>query len=317
MRSMLDLDEPDHTRLRSLVQKVFTPTMVERMRERIETICDQLLVHLEKKHSMDLVQAYALQVPLTVIVELLGIPARDRERFHRWSKAIVKTPTRINMICALPSLRAFTRYLRQLFRELRNRPQNDLLTALVQVEETGDRLNEDELLPMAFLLLVAGHETTVNLIASGTLALLQHPDQLELLRTNPSLTKTEIEELLRYTSPLETATERYAREDVTIAGVTIPRGSLVLAAVASANRDARQFENPDRLDITRGNNRHLAFGHGPHFCLGAPLARLEDQIAIPALIRRLPRLRLAIPAERLRWRATPILRGLEALPVLF
>jgi len=252
-----------------------------------------------------------------VIVELLGIPGRSRERFHRWSKAIVKTPTRMNMIRALPSLRAFTRYLRQFVRELRDKPQDGLLAVLVQVEEAGDRLTEDELLPMAFLLLVAGHETTVNLIASGTLALLQHPDQLELLRTNPSLTKTEIEELLRYTSPLETATERYAREDVTIAGVTIPRGSLVLAAVASANRDARQFENPDRLDITRGNNRHLAFGHGPHFCLGAPLARLEDQIAIPALIRRLPRLRLAIPAERLRWRATPILRGLEALPVLF
>jgi cytochrome P450 PksS len=316
-RNMLDLDEPDHTRLRTLVQKAFTPTMVERLRERIQTICDQLLDPLEEKHSVDLVQAYALQVPLTVIVELLGIPGRDRERFHRWSKAIVKTPTRVNMIRALPSLMAFTRYLRQLFRELRNKPQDGLLSALVQVEEAGDRMTEDELLAMAFLLLVAGHETTVNLIASGTLALLQHPDQLERLRENPSLTRTATEELLRYTNPLETATERYAREDVTIAGVTIPRGSLVLAAVASANRDATQFEDPERLDITRANNRHLAFGHGPHFCLGAPLARLEGQIAIPALIRRLPKLRLAVPAERLRWRATPILRGLEALPVVF
>jgi cytochrome P450 len=143
MRSMLDLDEPDHTRLRSLVQKVFTPTMVERMRERIETICDQLLVHLEKKHSMDLVQAYELQVPLTVIVELLGIPGRSRERFHRWSKAIVKTPTRMNMIRALPSLRAFTRYLRQFVRELRDKPQDGLLAVLVQVEEAGDRLTEE------------------------------------------------------------------------------------------------------------------------------------------------------------------------------
>jgi cytochrome P450 len=266
---------------------------------------------------MDLVQAYALQVPLTVIIELLGIPGRDRERFHRWSKAIVKTPTTFNMVRAMPSLMAFLRYLRRLFRELRSKPQDGLLTALVQVEEAGDRLNEDELLAMAFLLLIAGHETTVNLIASGTLVLLQHPDQLDLLRSNPSLARTAIEELLRYANPLETATERYAREDVTIAGVTIPRGSLVLAAVASANRDATQFENPDRLDITRANNRHLAFGHGPHFCLGAPLARLEGQIAIPMLIRRLPKLRLAVPAARLRWRATPILRGLEALPVLF
>jgi len=316
-RNMLDLDDPDHARLRALVQRAFTSAMVERLQERIQAICDQLLNQLRGKHSMDLVQAYALQVPLTVIVELLGIPGQDQERFHRWSKAIVKTPTRINMIRALPSLMTFMHYLRRLFRELRNNPQEGLLSALVQAEEAGSRLSEDEFLAMAFLLLVAGHETTVNLIASGTLALLQNPDQLELLRNTPSLAKTAIEELLRYSNPLETATERYAREAVAVAGVTIPRGALVLAALASANRDATVFENPDRLDITRSNNRHLAFGHGPHFCLGAPLARLEGQIAIPTLIRHLPQLRLAVPAERLRWRATPTLRGLEALPVVF
>jgi len=210
---------------------------------------------------------------------------------------------------------AFMHYLRRLFRQLRSTPQDGLLSALVQVEEAGDRLSEDELLAMAFLLLIAGHETTVNLISSGTLALLQYPGQLELLRGNSSLIKPAIEELLRYTNPLETATPRYALEDITIAGLTIPRGALVLAVIASANRDERQFDRSGLLDITRENNRHLAFGQGTHFCLGAPLARLEGQIAINTLLRRLPCLKLAVPVESLRWRATPVLRGLEALPV--
>jgi cytochrome P450 PksS len=314
-RNMLDLDEPDHARLRTLVHKAFTPSMVERLQERIQRVADHLIDAVEPRGSMDLVRAYALPLPLTVIVELLGIPSQDRDRFHHWSKHLVKTPTRLNMVLALPSFMAFMRYLRRLFRQLRTAPQEGLLTALVQVEEAGDRLSEDELLAMAFLLLIAGHETTVNLISSGTLALLQHPDQLELLRADPSLIKPAIEELLRYTNPLETTTPRYACEDVTIAGVTIPRGALVLAAVASANRDATQFDDPDRLDLTRQVNRHLTFGLGAHFCLGAPLARLEGQIAINTLVRRLPGLRLVVTAESLRWRATPVLRGLEALPV--
>jgi cytochrome P450 len=314
-RNMLDLDEPDHTRLRTLVHKAFTPSMVERLQERIQRIADQLLDAVQPKGRMDLVREYALPLPLTVIVELLGIPGQDRDRFHRWSKAMVKTPTTFNMLSALPSIMAFMRYLRQLFRQLKSAPQEGLLSALVKVEEAGDRLSEDELLAMAFLLLIAGHETTVNLISSGTLALLQHSDQLELLRTDPALIKPAIEELLRYTNPLETATQRYAREDVVIAGVTIPRGALVVAAIASANRDERQFDHPDRLDITREENRHLAFGLGAHFCLGAPLARLEGQIAINTIARRLPGLRLAAPLESLRWRPTPVLRGLERLPV--
>jgi len=256
-------------------------------------------------------------LPLTVILELLGIPSQHRDRFHRWSKAMLKTPTRLNMLRALPSMLAFMRYLRQLFRQLRKTPQTGLLTALVQVEEAGDRLNEDELLAMTFLLIIAGHETTANLIASGTLALLQHPAQLELLRNDPSLIKLAVDELLRYTNPLETATPRYARENVMVAGVTIPRGSLVLAVLASANRDNNQFDHPDRLDVTRKKNHHLAFGQGAHFCLGAPLARLEGEIAINTLLRRLPDLHLAIPTKSLRWRATPALRGLEALPVRF
>ncbi len=312
---MLDLDEPDHTRLRTLVHKAFTPSMIERLRERIQETAEQLIDRFRPTGTIDLARAYALPIPLTVIVELLGIPSQDRDRFHRWSKAIVKTPTTFNMLRALPSIRAFMGYLRQLFRRLRSSPQEGLLTALVQVEEAGDRLSEDELVAMGFLLLIAGHETTVNLIASGMLALLQHPDQLQRLRTDPSLIRTAIEELLRFTNPLETATERYAREEVKVAGVNIPQGALVLAAIASANRDASQFNDADRLDITREKNRHVAFGHGAHFCLGAPLARLEGAIAIGTLVRRLPNLRLAVAAGALRWRATPVLRGLEALPV--
>jgi cytochrome P450 PksS len=189
------------------------------------------------------------------------------------------------------------------------------VSALVRAEEGGERLTEDEVLTMVFLLLVAGHENTVNLIGNGTLALLQHPDQMERLRDDPALIKPAVEELLRYCSPAETATERYAGEDVTMAGVTIPRGALVLAVLASANRDERQFAGADTLDITREPNRHLAFGQGIHFCPGAALARLEGQIAIQTLLRRVPDMRLAVAAGALRWRRGLVFRGLEALPV--
>jgi len=209
------------------------------------------------------------------------------------------------------------RYIRKLIRLRRNKPQDDLTSALVQAEEAGDKLNEDELLSMIFLLLIAGHETTVNLIANGTLALLHHPDQMEKLRRDPSLVESAVEELLRFEGPVETATERYALEEVLISGSKIPRGALVYVVLASANRDDRQFENPDALDITRQNNRHLAFGQGIHFCLGAPLARLETQIAMRALLRRCPRLQLAIPDTQVRWKKGLVLRGLESLPVKF
>ena len=198
----------------------------------------------------------------------------------------------------LPAALSFVRYLRKMFEKRRAEPREDLLTALIRAEEAGDRLSEDELLAMAFLLLVAGHETTVNLIAGGALALLEHPEQAEALRNEPSLAKPAVEELLRYTSPVEMATERYPREDVEISGTTIPRGELVLAVLGSANRDGRQFEDPDVLDLARDPNRHLAFGRGGvHHCLGAPLARMEGQIAISALLRRFPEARPAVAPE--------------------
>lgn len=314
-RNMLDMDEPDHGRLRALVHKAFTPAMVERLQPRIQQIADQLLDAVEPKRAMDLVRDFALPLPLTVIVELLGIPAQDQDRFHVWSKAALRPPTLFNTLRAMPSLWAFMNYLRRLFRELRVAPREGLLTALVQVEEAGDRLSEDELLAMAVLLVIAGHETTVNLIATGTLALLEHPEQMERLRGNPALIGPAIEELLRFSNPLETATMRFARQDVTVAGTSVPRGALVLAVLASANRDENQFDHADLLSLARQNNRHVAFGLGTHFCLGAPLARLEGQIAINTLLRRFPKLELAVPVKALRWRATPVLRGLESLPV--
>ncbi len=316
-RNMLDLDAPDHARLRALVHTAFTPRLVEQLRERIQMLADRLLDAVEQKGSLELVADYALPVPATVIADLLGVPAADRDRFHKWSSRITSVSSGRDALRALPGVWAFMRYLRTLFRQRRGAPRDDLITALVQAEEAGDVLTEDELLAMVFLLLVAGHETTVNLIASGTLALLQRPDQIDLLKGDPVLIKPAVEELLRYTSPVEIATERFAREDVVLRGITIPRGGQVLAVLGSANRDERQFVTPDVVDIRREPNRHLAFGQGVHYCLGAPLARLEGQIALQTLLRRLPHLRLTVASETLRWRRGVFLRGLERLPLAF
>ena len=223
----------------------------------------------------------------------------------------------MNYVVVIPSIMRFMGYMKKLIKERRAHPKDDLVTALIQAKDGSDKLSGDEVLAMIFLLLIAGHETTVNLIGSGTFALLEHPDQLAKLRSEPALIKTAIEELVRFVCPLEMATERYAREDITIAETTIPRGELVMAVIGSANRDANYFDNPDALDITRKNNKHLAFGHGVHFCLGASLARLEGQIAISTLFQRMPNLRLSIAPDQLRWRGTFVLRGLEALPVSF
>ena len=316
-RNMLDLDDPDHARLRALVSKAFTPRLIERLRGRIETLSEELLDVMERKGGAELVGDYALPIPATVIAELLGVPAEDRRKFHRWSGKLVSVSSGRDMLRALPSALAFTRYLRKIIERRRAEPGDDLLTALVRAEEAGDKLSEDEVLAMAFLLLVAGHETTVNLIASGALALLEHPEQAEALSSDPSLTKPAVEELLRYTSSVELATERYAREDVEIAGTRIPRGELVLAVLGSANHDEREFEDPDVLNLTRDPNRHLAFGRGGvHHCLGAPLARMEGQIAISALLRRFPHARLAVAPETLRWRRGLFLRGLHMLPLV-
>ncbi|MCB0184677.1 MAG: cytochrome P450, partial [Caldilineaceae bacterium] len=254
-------------------------------------------------------------LPVTVIAELIGIPAADRMYFRRLTERIIVSPTPLNMIGAIPAVWQFLRYIRGLADQRRADPQEDLLTALIQAEDAGEQLTEDELLGMVFLLLVAGHETTVNLIGNGTLALLNNPAQLELLRNNPDLAESAVEELLRYDSPVMTAEMGFAREEMTLHGVTIPKGATVLPALLSANRDETVFANADQLDLTRSPNRHLAFGQGIHYCLGSPLARLEGKIAFNALLARAPALRLAVEPAQIKYRNVMILHGLTALPV--
>ena len=318
MRNMLDLDDPDHGRLRGLVHKAFTPRRIGQMAERIQMLSDTLLDKAEAQGSLDLIRDFALPLPVTVIADLLGVPEKDRRKFARWSNTLIKnTASRRDIVFSLPDMLAFVRFIRHLVRLRRAEPQDDLVSALAQAEEAGDYLSEDELLAMVAILLTAGHETTVNLIGNGMLALLQHPEQLASLRAAPLQIKTAVEEILRYAGPVEMATNRYAREDVEIAGAVIPRGALVVGVIGSANRDENRFPNPDALDIARDPNRHLTFGQGVHYCVGASLARMEGQIALNTLLRRFPALRLAQAPEHLRWRRGLVLRGLESLPLIF
>jgi cytochrome P450 len=316
-RNMLDLDPPDHTRLRSLVHKAFTPSLVEQMRSRTQAIADNLLDRVETLGEMDLIKDFALPLPMTIITEILGVPPQDHDKFHRWSQAVVSLTSPSPTLRVIPAVWKFIRYLRQFFKLRRRDPQDDLVSALIKAEEAGDKLNEDEVLAMVFLLLIAGHETTVNLIGNGTLALIENPDEMTKLRSEPTLVKPAIEELLRYTSPVLMTTERYARENTTVHGITIPRGEMTLGVIGSANRDESVFDNPNRLQITREPNKHVSFGQGIHFCLGAPLARMEAHVAFTTLLRRFPDLRLNTPADSLRWRPSLLLRGLASLPVKF
>jgi cytochrome P450 len=319
--SMLDRDPPDHTRLRSLVSKAFTPRMVEVLRPRVQQVVDGLLDQVQGKGSMDLIEDFAYPLPVIVICEMLGVPAEDRDRFRQWGldiarglDSIMLPPDSDVTKKSLASRSALGAYFRELIAERRTRPRADLLSGLIAAEEAGDRLDESELLATCILLLVAGHETTVNLIGNGTLALLRHPDQLRRLRDDPGLIASAVEELLRYDGPVQ-RTARVPAEDVAIGGRTIPKGEMVMPFIGAADRDPAQFPEPDRLDIGRPDNRHIAFGWGIHFCLGAPLARVEGQIAINALVQRLPRLALA--TDRPVFRQSLTLRGLAALPVTF
>jgi cytochrome P450 PksS len=272
---------------------------------------------MARKRRVDLIADFALPLPLTVISDMMGVPARDRLNFHRWTASFLETPSNglASMLAQLPNGIRLLRFFEGLIRARREQPQDDLVSALVAAEEAGDRLSQDELLSMIFLLLLAGHETTVNLIGNGTLALLQNPDQRQRLYANPDLIDRAVEELLRYTNPVEHGTTRFALEAVTLGGVTIPKGSRVVALLSSANRDETVFEHADQLDLGRHPNRHVAFGLGVHYCLGAPLARLEGKIAIQALVQRFPNMRLAVPPERIRWRHAMAVRGVKALPV--
>lgn len=317
-QNMLFADPPDHTRLRTLVSQAFTPRRVELIRPRIQTIADDLLDKVAHQGHLDLIADYAFPLPVTVIMELLGVPAADQTQVHDWSKVII-APGRhgISLKQRKRHIRAFVHYLHEMFANRRHNPQDDLITDLVQAEESGDTLSESELSSMVALLFVTGHETVVNLIGNGTLALLQHPDQLAQLKANPDLIDPAIEELLRYDGPVETSTTRWAREDLELHGRHIKKGDVVRVVLTSANRDAAVFDHPDTLDLNRTDNPHLAFGRGLHYCLGAPLARLEGHIALLTLLNRFPNLRLATPLTELKWHSGVIFRGLESLPLNF
>ena len=319
--SMLDRDPPDHTRLRSLVSKAFTPRVVEGLRPRVQQIVDGLIARAREKGSMDLIEEFAYPIPVNVICEMLGVPVEDHERFKGWSldiarglDSILLPPDSEVPKRSVASRTALAEYFRELIAKRRASPRADLLSGLIAAEEAGDKLSENELLATCILLLIAGHETTVNLIGNGTLALLRHPDQLRRLRDNPALIGTAVEELLRFDGPVQ-RTARIPSEDVVIDGRTIAKGEMVMPFIGAADRDPVQFPDPDRLDIGRTDNRHITFGWGIHFCLGAPLARVEGQIAINTLVQRLPKLGLATDTPRFRESLT--LRGLASLPVQF
>ena len=311
-RHMLNLDPPDHTRLRALVHKAFTPRIIENLRPRIQQIADNLLDAAEGQHEFDLLEAYGFLVPITVIAELLGVPVADRERFRAWTKALLFG---ISQDDARVSVLEFAMYMHEMIEERQKNPKEDLISGLVAVEDAGDKLDRQELLSMIFLLLVAGHETTVNLIGNGTLALLQNRDQFDLLRSDPTLIKSAVEEMLRYNGPVETPTPRWAFEDVQFGDQVIAQGDIVLPSLLGANRDPAYFADPNRFDIRRDPNKHIAFGNGIHYCLGAPLARLEGEIAIKTLVRRLPNLELNAPVESLTWNESILIHGMNALPV--
>ncbi len=318
MRTMIFMDPPDQARLRTLVSKAFTPRVVEALRPRIEAIVTELLAPHLDAGRLELIADLAFPLPVVVIAELLGMPAEDRGQLKRWSDDLAVLVDRTMLLERLgPAERSageLEEYLRGLFADRRARPRNDLISGLLSAQEHGEVLSEDELLGTCVLLLAAGHETTVNLIGNGMLALLRHPEELAKLRRDPSLVRSAIEELLRYDIPVQLV-HRSVRGEVRIGGKVIRAGQEAVLVLGAANRDPMRFAEPDRLDLARPDNRHLAFGHGLHFCLGAPLARLEGQVAFETLLARLPGLRLV--SDRVEWRDGFVLRGLKAVPLAF
>lgn len=314
--NMLFSDPPDHTRLRALVSQAFTPRRVAAMQARIQATADDLIDRLVADDETDLIAVYALPLPVIVISDMLGIPAADRDAVAEWSQGIISPGSRgLNYSARKRAMRAFAAYLRDLFARRQADPQDDLITALLAAAAGGDRLSEAELFSMVTLLLVTGHETTVNLIGNGALALLRAPDELARLRADAALWPAAVEEVLRYDGPVETSTSRWVRADTTFGGRAMRRGDLMRAVITSANRDAAHFAQPDALDVARTDNRHLAFGLGAHYCLGASLARLEGAIALETLFRRLPAARLAALPDELPWRSGVLFRGLQHLPI--
>jgi cytochrome P450 len=316
--SMVCVDQPAHGRLRRLVFKAFTPRSIDDMGGWIEEIVGTMLDDAARQGTVDLISSFALPLPLKVISEMLGIPEEWRLSFHHQIVRLIEVndqPVK-RAIRWLPAMPKLVRFFEDLIDLKRREPDDRLITRLLEAEDAGDHLSRDELIAMIFLLLFAGHETSVNLIGNGVLALLDHPEQLALLRARPEMMEAAVEELLRYTNPVEYGTMRFATADVVIAGVTIRKGDMVMALHSSANRDETAFVDAGKLDVTRTDNRHLALGFGLHYCLGASLARLETRVALNALLARFPDLRLAVPRDTICWRQSSGLRGVVALPVV-
>jgi len=318
-RSFLLLDPPDHTRLRGLVSRAFTPRVVQALRRRIEEIVDDALDAAAARGRFDVIDDLAYPVPFTVICELLGVPVEDHARFRAWSKVMAATidpqmnasPEVLERQVAV--MRENIAYFEDLVEERRRSPRDDLLRALIEAEDAGDRLSQDELVATLILLVAAGHETVVNLIGNGVLALLQHPEQWQRLLGDPNLAANVVEEVLRWDPPVQ-LTQRIALEDMEVAGHAVPAGAPIVMVLAAANRDEAQTADPERFDVCRSEIRHLAFVAGPHYCLGAALGRTEGEIVLRSLAGRLPRLRLADPGQ-LRWRDSMVVHGLERFPV--
>jgi cytochrome P450 len=304
--------------LRALVSKAFTIKRVNALRPRIQAIADELLDRVQAQGQMDLIDDYAFPLPVTVIAELLGVPAADQDKFRMWSNALIETQRTVEEQEAFQQhMMAFIYYVGQLFAERREHPQDDLITALIQAEEAGERLSHEELFSMVLILLVAGHETTVNLIGNGVLALMKHPEQMRLLQNDWGLMDTAVSEILRYDGPAERATTRWAAKDTVFCGQQIKRKDPIIVILGAANHDPTMFSEPESFDILRDSSNSLAFGYGIHYCVGAPLARLEGEIAIRTLLQRLPDIHLARPETELEWRASTILRGLKHMPVVW
>ncbi|MFF4418840.1 cytochrome P450 [Streptosporangium sp. NPDC001559] len=317
--NMLDSDPPDHTRLRRLVSKAFTPRRIEALRPRVQKIADDLVDAMLPRGGADLLDDFAFPLPITVICELLGVPVEDRDAFRDWSGTLVGPALNEEQVRHRDEVNlAVGAYFTAIIAERRAAPRDDLVSALVLARDDDELLDDQELLAGLTLLLIAGHETTVNLIGNGMLALLTAPEQLKLLRERPELLPSAVEEFLRHDGPVERATFRFATEDLELAGVHIPKGSVVHILLGAVNRDPEVFHCPDVLDITRADNRHVAFGHGIHFCLGAPLARLEASIAFGTLLERLPGIELDCDPAEIRWNLSgSLIRGLRTLPVRF
>ncbi|WP_339296517.1 cytochrome P450 [Paenibacillus sp. FSL W7-1279] len=313
--NMLFSDPPDHKRLRGLVQKGFTPQRIADMRGHIQEIADNLLDAVSSRDTINLIDDYAFKLPIIVISEILGVPTEDQDKFRVWSNSIIGASNQELNEQVVQHMNEFIAYLKDWFAKVREQPGDDLISQLVIAENQGDRLSEQELYGVVTLMIIAGHETTVNLIGNGVLALLEHPEQRKLLQEQPELIHGAIEEMLRYNGPVEFSTSRWAAEDMDFHGVHMKKGDLVVIALNSANRDASQFENPDIFDITREKSQHLAFGKGIHLCLGAPLARLEGEIAINTLLRRYPHFELQQDIDELEWRPGMIVRGVKEIPI--